>query len=171
MAADKISPEEAQVCFATDSAANVHNKCRAFAGWPGVWSLFDMGGGKGQEAAAGAEDDEGGAGAGAAAAEKVKLITTRVLPAGEASELPFAGDSALAGGGEAGGPDVCRAVVVDAKAGRLFVACGGGGVLELLEVQPPGKRRMDARSFANGLRGEPLRWVPRQRQQQMEEQE
>ncbi len=40
------------------------------------------------------------------------------------------------------------AVVVD---GALRVACGGGTALELLEVQPEGKRRMAARDFVNGL--------------------
>ncbi len=35
--------------------------------------------------------------------------------------------------------------------GALRVACGGGTALELLEVQPEGKRRMAARDFVNGL--------------------
>jgi methionyl-tRNA formyltransferase len=35
--------------------------------------------------------------------------------------------------------------------GSLRVACGGGTALELLEVQPEGKRRMAARDFVNGL--------------------
>jgi methionyl-tRNA formyltransferase len=40
------------------------------------------------------------------------------------------------------------AAVVD---GALRVACGGVTALELLEVQPEGKRRMAARDFVNGL--------------------
>jgi methionyl-tRNA formyltransferase len=35
--------------------------------------------------------------------------------------------------------------------GTLRVACGGGTALELLEVQPEGKKRMAARDFVNGL--------------------
>jgi len=35
--------------------------------------------------------------------------------------------------------------------GALRVACGGGTALDLLEVQPEGKRRMAAADFANGL--------------------
>lgn len=35
---------------------------------------------------------------------------------------------------------------------RLFVGCGGGTVLELLEVQPPGKKRMAVAGFLNGAR-------------------
>ncbi len=38
---------------------------------------------------------------------------------------------------------------------RLFVGCGNDSVLELLEVQPEGKRRMSARDFINGYRPSP----------------
>jgi len=37
-----------------------------------------------------------------------------------------------------------------AESGHLFVGCGGGTALELLEVQPEGKRRMPARDFVHG---------------------
>ena len=36
------------------------------------------------------------------------------------------------------------------KAGKLLVACGDGHCIELLEVQPEGKKRMDAAAFLNG---------------------
>jgi methionyl-tRNA formyltransferase len=35
---------------------------------------------------------------------------------------------------------------------QLFVSCGQGSVLELLEVQPEGKKRMAARDFVHGYR-------------------
>lgn len=35
---------------------------------------------------------------------------------------------------------------------QLFVGCGGDTVLELLEVQPPGKKRMPVAGFLNGAR-------------------
>jgi len=35
---------------------------------------------------------------------------------------------------------------------RLFAACGGNTVLEVLELQPEGRKRMDAASFLNGYR-------------------
>ena len=60
----------------------------------------------------------------------VKIITTRV-----SSE----GDAAAAGG------------VVELRKKMLRVPCAGGEWLELLEVQPPGKKAMDASSFINGL--------------------
>ncbi|HEX7176826.1 MAG TPA: methionyl-tRNA formyltransferase [Pyrinomonadaceae bacterium] len=40
--------------------------------------------------------------------------------------------------------------VVEARGDRLIVACGGGTSLRLFDVQPEGKRRMDARDFING---------------------
>jgi len=45
------------------------------------------------------------------------------------------------------------------KGDGLLVVCGDGSVLELLEVQPVTRKLMDAKSFANGLRGRTLRWV------------
>src|SRR5258707_4934123 len=33
---------------------------------------------------------------------------------------------------------------------RLLVGCGGGTVLEIIELQPEGKKRMGARDFING---------------------
>lgn len=38
---------------------------------------------------------------------------------------------------------------------RLFVGCGDNTVLELLEVQPPGKKRMPVSGFLNGARLQP----------------
>eukprot|EP00873_Tetraselmis_striata_P034684 jgi/Tetstr1/454948/TSEL_041809.t1 len=61
---------------------------------------------------------------------KVKVITTRVgsgpAPA-DPEELEFRDDA-------------------------MLVACGDGSVLEVLEVQLPGKKVMDAKSFQNGLK-------------------
>ena len=36
--------------------------------------------------------------------------------------------------------------------GHLFVGCGNGGSIELLEVQPEGKKRMSAKDFVQGYR-------------------
>ncbi|CAN0390851.1 unnamed protein product, partial [Scytosiphon promiscuus] len=41
--ADKISVLEARCWFKTSSATTIHNKVRAFAGWPGTWTLFSWG--------------------------------------------------------------------------------------------------------------------------------
>ena len=37
-----------------------------------------------------------------------------------------------------------------ADKGRLLAGCGGGSVIELLEVQPEGKKKMSAKDFING---------------------
>lgn len=50
------------------------------------------------------------------------------------------------GGARASGPGE----VVEARGDRLIVACGGTTSLRLLDVQPEGKRRMDARDLING---------------------
>ena len=42
--------------------------------------------------------------------------------------------------------------IVSARGDDLAVACGGGTVLRLVEVQQEGKRRMSARDFVNGAR-------------------
>ena len=36
---------------------------------------------------------------------------------------------------------------------RLLVPCAGGGRLEVLDLQPPGKKPMHAGAFINGLKG------------------
>lgn len=41
------------------------------------------------------------------------------------------------------------------KDGALLVGCGGSTTLELLEVQPEGKKRISARDFIHGYRPEP----------------
>ncbi|HET9552011.1 MAG TPA: methionyl-tRNA formyltransferase [Anaeromyxobacteraceae bacterium] len=59
---------------------------------------------------------------------------------------------AVAVQGEAGAaPGSARA-----EGGALRVACGGGTALDLLEVQPEGKKRMAAADFLNGLGQRPL---------------
>ena len=37
------------------------------------------------------------------------------------------------------------------EGGRLYVACGGGTVLEITRLQPAGKAQMDAKAFMNGF--------------------
>jgi len=119
--ADKITVDEAQVCFSISSAAVVHNRVRGFAGWPGVWSWFRVG-----------EGEPG----------RYKLITTRIA---DPMEIPESSRGT-------------REVAV--VKGRLLVPCADGSALELLEIQAPGKRALDARAFSNGLRGASMYWEP-----------
>ncbi len=44
--------------------------------------------------------------------------------------------------------------IIAAHSDALIVACGDGTALQLAEVQPEGKRRMNARDFLNGMRAQ-----------------
>ena len=41
------------------------------------------------------------------------------------------------------------------RGNQLFAGCGGGSVLELLEVQPEGKKRILSKDFIHGYRPDP----------------
>jgi methionyl-tRNA formyltransferase len=41
------------------------------------------------------------------------------------------------------------------RGNQLFAGCGVGGVIELLEVQPEGKKRIPAKDFIHGYRPQP----------------
>lgn len=56
--APKLNVSEAKVDFATESAVEIHNKCRGFSIWPGTWSTFRI------------DEEE---------VQKIKIITTIVL--------------------------------------------------------------------------------------------
>ena len=71
----------------------------------------------------------------------LKIITAAVFE--DASEMTAAGG------------DYSGAVTLTKKAMR--VPCAGGTWLEVTEVQPPGKKAMDAASYANGLKGSVLK--------------
>jgi methionyl-tRNA formyltransferase len=45
------------------------------------------------------------------------------------------------------------------KKSGLYVICGDGSILELLEVQPATRKAFRARDFQNGYPGETIRWV------------
>lgn len=83
-------------------------------------------------------------------ARKVKLITTAVA------------DPAAAGHDADGGtieePSVAERQVV-MKGDALELTCSDGSVLRVLELQPLNKKVMSAKAFANGLRGDEMRWV------------
>ncbi len=52
------------------------------------------------------------------------------------------------------GPQVAQAEIA-ILGDRLLVGCGEHSVLELMDVQPEGKKRMSVRDFANGYRPQP----------------
>lgn len=61
-------------------------------------------------------------------------------------------------GGGAASADGSRSVQLSREA--LSVRCGDGRVLQLLQVQAPGKKPVGAQAVVNGLNGRTLRWQP-----------
>ncbi|XP_019182422.1 PREDICTED: uncharacterized protein LOC109177509 [Ipomoea nil] len=118
--APKISPDESWLSF-DEEAIVLHNKVRAFAGWPGTRARLAVVDSKSNQTSI----------------VELKIITTRVYNSriaqdGEADDLFF-------------------------SKGSLIVPCGGGTALEVLEVQLPGKKAVNATAFWNGLRGQRLK--------------
>ena len=131
--APKLLREEAVLDF-SQPAAVCHNKVRAFAGWPGTFASFQLVAGVAADAASSSSSSDG-------EDIEIKIVRTRLAEA-----------SVWSGGSEEeeGGVAVMR----DA----IYVRCGDGSVLQVLELQVPGKRAMAARDFVNGLKGRTLRW-------------
>ncbi|XP_051141512.1 uncharacterized protein LOC127258628 [Andrographis paniculata] len=117
--APKISPEESWLSF-EETAAVIHNKVRAFAGWPGT------------RVKVAAVDPESSM----QKTIELKIITTKV------NNDPD--------------PHISETDGAFLSKGSLIFPCGSGTYLEVLEVQLPGKKVVDAAAFWNGLRGRRL---------------
>lgn len=110
--ADKIKPEEGLLDF-SKSATQLHNKVRAFAGWPGTKSRFLL------------NNDN----------IEIKIITTKVTQNNlglKIGELSFTQNT-------------------------ISVCCGDEQILEILELQLPGKKAVSAKDFQNGIKGKLFR--------------
>ncbi|CAN4083144.1 unnamed protein product [Withania somnifera] len=118
--APKIMPEESWLSFDEDAQV-LHNKVRAFAGWPGTRARLKV------------IDPSSGE----SNIVELKIITTRIY-------------------GGIRSQDIEANDVLFTK-GLLVIPCGGGTALEVLEVQLPGKRAVNAAAFWNGLRGQMLK--------------
>ncbi|XP_073154888.1 uncharacterized protein [Henckelia pumila] len=118
--APKITQEESWLSF-DQNAVVLHNKVRAFAGWPGTRAKVLV------------IDEKSGQ----KNVTELKIITTRVytrddMKITDVDEVFFA-------------------------KGSLIFSCGEGTSLEVLEVQLPGKKVVNAAAFWNGLRGQKLK--------------
>ncbi|XP_049357890.1 uncharacterized protein LOC125822526 [Solanum verrucosum] len=118
--APKITPEESWLSFDEDAQV-LHNKVRAFAGWPGTRARLKV------------IDPSNGE----SSIIELKIITTRIY-------------------GGIRSQDIEANDVLFTK-GSLVIPCGGGTALEVLEIQLPGKRAVNAAAFWNGLRGQMLK--------------
>ena len=126
--AAKITREEGALNF-EEAAATCHNKVRGFAGWPGTYHTFEM------------VDAQGSRGVGKEDELELKILKTRIVSSSSYND---------------GGDDFSREVVAGPES--LRIACGDGSVLEVLEVQAPGRKAVAAKDFINGLKGRSLRW-------------
>jgi methionyl-tRNA formyltransferase len=126
--APKVSPEEGVLDFANETATALRDKVRGFAGWPGTKGAFAV---KKEDEAEDAWREV-----------TLKIITARVF---ENGDDPMDAEAGAYSG----------AVTLTKKSMR--VPCAGGTWLEVTEVQPPGKKAMDAASYANGLKGSVLK--------------
>ncbi|KAK6798227.1 hypothetical protein RDI58_005929 [Solanum bulbocastanum] len=118
--APKITPEESWLSFDEDAQV-LHNKVRAFAGWPGTRARLKV------------IDPSNGE----SSIIEPKIITTWIY-------------------GDIRSQDIKANDVLFSK-GSLVIPCGGGTALEVLEIQLPGKRAVNAAAFWNGLRGQMLK--------------
>ena len=149
--APKLAREEAALDFRLPALA-LHNQVRAFAGWPGSFATFALL--PATEGCDGPSSSSGGSSSGGSSSSdsetlELKVLHTRVVPL---SESPWASSSCDGGGADAH--------AVSASKAGLYVRCSDGSALQLLEVQPPGKRAMGAQDLVNGLKGRSLRWLP-----------
>ncbi|CAA6661264.1 unnamed protein product [Spirodela intermedia] len=113
-----LKPEESWLSF-DEEARVLHNKVRAFSGWPGTRAKLQV------------HDSNG-----SAKIIEFKIITTRFISScnteDDENEIRF-------------------------NKGALMIPCPGPSVLEVLEIQLPGKKVMTANDFWNGLRGQKLK--------------
>jgi len=164
--ADKIDPAEAHLDLVQVSALNAHNRARGFAGWPGVWSYFHIL----------PADDAAAAAAGAILSDdamseamsdsdlvpqRIKLTTTSVVNEQMVSEHDLNTCEEVWEVNDHAVQLVKVYPTVHAKKGKdaLVMKCHDGTVLAVYELQPAGKKVMDAKSFINGLRGQGLFWA------------
>lgn len=115
--APKIRAEESWLCF-DEEASVLHNKVRAFAGWPGTKARIQMISNNHPNAL------------------EVKIISTRFRDRcssdGNYDEITFSGNA-------------------------LIFPCGRQTVLEVHEIQLPGKKAIGGRDFWNGMQSKKLR--------------
>lgn len=122
----QIAKEESQLDF-KQSATALHNKIRAFTGWPGTFGCFVIS----------SNDDLAGG-----QKQQIKILQSRVL--NDAADVQLGQDPQAATPGQ---------VVFAANGSRMLVPCGGASVLEVLLLQTPTKKAMSPQAFYNGLRG------------------
>lgn len=130
--AAKLTREESLLDFEKDSAVVCHNKVRGFAGWPGTHHIFKI-----------VHDSDSG--------KEDELLELKIL-------------KTCIGHGHGDAP-LSRVVVSSnendkSSSSSLRIVCGDSSVLDVLEVQAPGRKAVAAKDFMNGMKGKTLCWMP-----------
>ena len=191
--ADKLTTEESYIQFDLYSASftgpprstymsmsmKIHNKVRAFSGWPGVWTEFKINDAINDKEK---EKREGKRETKTFSVQKIKIIATVLLPTGTATyantgtgpsnkniclkqvQLPratcpvydIATSQIKCSVGINNNSNVNSNSNVNINI--LHVVCADNSHIGITHVQPPGKKIMDVKSYVNGLRGRTLTW-------------
>lgn len=103
--APKVKKDEAEVRLDVMSAQSIHNRCRGFAAWPGIWTELDLGDSKGPV---------------------LCKLTQTALPA-EGSDTPTGGDAAM-------NVEEARAVALKGKALQLTCGDGSELLVKRIQL-------------------------------------
>jgi methionyl-tRNA formyltransferase len=128
--ADKLTKGDGLVRFDVLTARQIHNRCRAYAEWPGTHAFFLVG-------------------AEASTPSRIKIVTTTVIrDAEDGSASPLRAD-----------PRALLAVRVNGL-DMLSVQCADGSELGISHLQVAMRKAMPVRDFLNGIKGDRVvRWV------------
>lgn len=127
-----LNKEDGRIDF-HGTAQEIYNRLRGFQPWPGAYTKF-----RGKMLAV-------------TAARPSSVVGPR-LSAEAFSAEPVAQEGRENPVADKLHPEALAEGQLLTQASQLFVRCGQGTALELLEVQPEGKKRMAARDFVHGYR-------------------
>eukprot|EP01038_Epipyxis_sp_PR26KG_P005638 gene5638-7784_t len=129
--APKMNASDALINFSTMSASIIHNKCRGYSDWPGIYTYFKMNQ--------------------SLQPSRIKIITTIILDNNTENEIETYNQKVKY---------IKNYVYKGRKLDVLQVTCSDGSLLGIIEIQPESKKAMDIRSFINGFRGEiDMEWL------------
>jgi len=127
-----LTKEDARIDFHR-TALEIYNRLRGFQPWPGAFTKFR------------------GKTLGVTAARPCSILGRRSSTEQSGAEGVARQDGENPGADRSYSGGLAEGQLLTQGA-QLFVGCGQGTTLELLEVQPEGKKRMPARDFVHGYR-------------------
>lgn len=134
--APKIESNQSLIYFDQIASKIIHNRCRGFDGWPGIYTYWKSYDAKKNESII-----------------RMKIITTCII---DDANYPRKSTS----------PDDIYSLDhakyhLNSKEFVLILTCADGSRLGILELQPENKKVMKARDFVNGYKGNlTVKWMP-----------